>query len=534
MTFLNIFSGHARKFASCNRLPWSPASGDFVPPEQYITNDNMEEFFCQCWEDGSKPNVTQGRRYINHILTHHGQSPMNKNHRQKYASVLDVIKGLEKQKKWREHKSDGAKPLPLDYVKSILCANIKDANDTIDLMKLRNKALASALLLCGWHPGDAWKVPDKNVINLENFHDRDGHHRPKFLFNDLTHNKREQWKVYNTIGCGCKGQHDPKNEHCPYNVILWYTQTKEEHDGELFKKKNRISRKERLRHFDEQGFLSERAFFRSITKKTGRYEHRNMGIGAIRGVLEYWRVELDLGGTKLTTDMARKTFCTLGVKCARKKIRRTSRSPTSNSWTSPTTAAPTSSRRTSSTLRGATRRPRLTRDAPSRSSRRDIEVQSTLHAARHGLCARCARAHDRDQQERVREHPEGPDRHQESISLDSSGAQGHQEEPRECWLSCDGPAFRTSLTPQQLNRGALRGRSVAPLLFRHHPGNYLIVEHHQGLQCIEHKLDAVVHVRGLGHEARCIVLELVLLVVSLGTLEEELDVHHQRDVAQRS
>ena len=309
---------HARKFASCNGLDWTPTKGNFVPPEEDITNDNMEEFFCQCWEDGSKPNVTQGRRYINHILTHHGQSPMNKNHRQKYASVLDVIKGLEKQKKWRDHKSNGAKPLPLDYVKSILCANIKDANDTIDLMKLRNKALASALLLCGWHPGDAWKVPDKNVINLENFHDRDGHHRPKFLFNDLTHNKREQWKVYNTIGCGCKDQHDPKNEDCPYNVLLWYSQTKEEHDQQLMAKKSRISRKERLRHFDELGHLSDRNFFRSITKKSGRFEHRNMGLGAIRGVLEYWRVELGLGDLKLTTDMARKTFCTLGVKCARK------------------------------------------------------------------------------------------------------------------------------------------------------------------------------------------------------------------------
>ena len=53
-----------------------------------------------------------------------------------------------------------------------------------------------------------------------------------------------------------------------------------------------------------------------------------MGIGAVRGVFEYWRTELGLGDVKLTTDMARKTFCTLGVKCARSW--RTSRSPSSS------------------------------------------------------------------------------------------------------------------------------------------------------------------------------------------------------------
>ena len=42
----------------------------------------------------------------------------------------------------------------------------------LPLVHTSYEALATALLLCGWHPGDAWKVSDKNVINLENFHDR--------------------------------------------------------------------------------------------------------------------------------------------------------------------------------------------------------------------------------------------------------------------------------------------------------------------------------------------------------------------------
>ena len=137
------------------------------------------------------------------------------------------------------------------------------------LRLLRNKALASALILCGWHPSDAWEIEDKNVINLEDFHDRDGHHRPKFMFNELSHNKRQHWKVCNTIGCGCKKTHKPKNTACPYNILLWYEQTKEQCDGLLMRRKSKLCRAERLRHFDENGHLTDRRFFRSMTKNGG-------------------------------------------------------------------------------------------------------------------------------------------------------------------------------------------------------------------------------------------------------------------------
>ena len=61
---------HARKFAKCNGLlptspsakGWTPTKGNFIPAKEHLTNDNLEEFIVQCWEDGSKPNVTQGRR----------------------------------------------------------------------------------------------------------------------------------------------------------------------------------------------------------------------------------------------------------------------------------------------------------------------------------------------------------------------------------------------------------------------------------------------------------------------------------------
>ena len=39
-----------------------------------------------------------------------------------------------------------------------------------------------------------------------------------------------------------------------------------------------------------------------------------MGVGLIRSIYEFWRPILDLGNKRLTTDMARRTFCTLGNK----------------------------------------------------------------------------------------------------------------------------------------------------------------------------------------------------------------------------
>ena len=229
----------------------------------------MEEFFVQCWEDGSKPNVTQGRRYINHILTNYGRPPLNKHHRQDYASVLDVLQGMQRDPKWRDHQSNGAQPLTREHVKKILMAEIHDEDGEIDPKKLRNKVLASLLILCGWHPVDAWRCFDENVINMDNFHDSDGFHRPTFYFNDLSHSKRPKLKVTNTVGCGCKGAHHLENIACPYNLLNWYQQLKDECDEELINRKNRLSRAERLKHFDENGDLMPRKFFRALGQNGG-------------------------------------------------------------------------------------------------------------------------------------------------------------------------------------------------------------------------------------------------------------------------
>ena len=238
-----------------------------MPPEDDITNDNLEEFFVTCWYSGkdgtkSKTNVTQGRRYINHILAHYGRPAMNRNHRPDYGPVLDVLRGLEKEREWLGHESQGAEPFTKEQVKKLLMAAVHDENGELLLDRLANKALVMAMILMGWHTKDAWRVADSNVIDLANFYDRDGKHRPKFMFKDICHNKRPTWKVHNACGCGCKGNHHPKNTACPYNILAWYQAVKDQADERLLHRTRRLSRPERLKHFDEHGNLKECSFFR--------------------------------------------------------------------------------------------------------------------------------------------------------------------------------------------------------------------------------------------------------------------------------
>ena len=60
---------------------------------------------------------------------------------------------------------------------------------------------------------------------------------------------------------------------------------------------------------------------RRVQHISAPHQHRNMGIGSVRSVFEWWRPILDLGTIPLTTDMARKTFVTFGIKLHRSGIK---------------------------------------------------------------------------------------------------------------------------------------------------------------------------------------------------------------------
>ena len=90
------------------------------------------------------------------------------------------------------------------------------------------------------------------------------------------------------------------------------TTKKEESDKDFFKNQMRhLSQDQRAAHLDDDGKLKKIRFFRGAKRNRPTFCHSDMGINKIRQVLEFWNRTLDLKQSKLTTNMARKTFCTL-------------------------------------------------------------------------------------------------------------------------------------------------------------------------------------------------------------------------------
>ena len=238
--------------------------GDTVPPQEHINNDNMEIFILWCWENGEKPNVLQGKKWLNHILTATGRPTVNDNHRQDYASVLDLLHGLRNESRWREYTTEGAEPLTPGMMKQILSATVFDSPLKINALKLRNKGIAGCLLMMGLHPEDIHNITDENVLDLPDYLDRDGKRRPKIMFKDFPKTK-QHWKfVRNTAGCGCPGDHNPRDERCFYNVLKWYSMLKTTTDDDVRRNASQLKISNRGSHFDEKGRLRNKTFFRSM------------------------------------------------------------------------------------------------------------------------------------------------------------------------------------------------------------------------------------------------------------------------------
>ena len=232
----------------------------------------MKAFLMKCWEAKSRPSVEQGRKWLSHSLTKHGRAPLNRFQRQFYQPTLDLLVGLSKDPAWREHRSAKTDAFSLETCKKLFHASVLDEEDPgrIDLKALRNKALAVAMIVNGWHPVDAYRVKDTDVTDDYTFMDRTGEHRPKIIFfgKNVHHNKQHSWKVRNVIGCGCLKDHDAGNHNCFYNVIKLYMIEKQKCDDafrrDKIKKMNKI---QRLAHVDEDGELKPMGFFRAMCRR---------------------------------------------------------------------------------------------------------------------------------------------------------------------------------------------------------------------------------------------------------------------------
>ena len=279
----------------------------------------MEDFFIEIFQIRGKPSVQQAHKWINHALAQYHRPPVNKSYYQHYASVLDVLRGMSKDDKWKNHVTEGASPLTKAAVKKIFEAPIHDPETKkLCLVRLRNKALAILMIANGWHTVDVVRIFDHDVKDISDYEDRDGNKRPKLVFRGRK--CKEYVGTKNTIGCGCRGPHTSINTNCFYNVVKWYMKKKEQSD-EHFAKVHlpRMARSQRDGHLDDDGELEPRRFFRSHPRKDKEhYPHRNMGRGKIQDCLEFWNKALGKNGEKmlpderLTTNQARKTFATFG------------------------------------------------------------------------------------------------------------------------------------------------------------------------------------------------------------------------------
>ena len=306
-----------------------------VPEEEFFTNDNMSDFFIELFQARGKPSVQQAHKWLNHALAQYKRPPVNKMHYQHYASVLDVLRGLSKEDKWKKHKTKGAPAFTKEVVKKIFEASISDPKTKkICPVRLRNKALAIVMIANGWHTEDVIRLYDQDVKDFPTYPDRDGKIRPKMVFGGRK--TKEHVLCKNTISCGCRGDHCFANTNCFYNVVKWYKTRKEQSDEHFIEKRLfRMATSQRDSHLDENGKLETRRFFRSHPKKDKEhYPHRNMGRAQIQGVFESWNVALGENGKKLIPDQnlasnsARKTFCTFGHRhTAQKNGRCSSTSP---------------------------------------------------------------------------------------------------------------------------------------------------------------------------------------------------------------
>ena len=104
-----------------------------------------------------------------------------------------------------------------------------------------------------FHPDDVHRLKDSNILDMPHFQDRDTKHRPKLLFRDLIKTKQHHRRVKNTVGCGCRGDHDPCDERCFYTIFTAYMMHKDDADERLKQRLSKFNKTKRKVHIDDDG-----------------------------------------------------------------------------------------------------------------------------------------------------------------------------------------------------------------------------------------------------------------------------------------
>ena len=319
MSFLFFFHPHSSPF-SPQPVPkeeqWDYQE-NLTPPLEYLTDENLSLYFSEIWVDHrpGRAQIENAKRYINHVLGEHGLVTLaRRGARSAYPKTITTLNGIKKEPRWCEGSRQGAKPLDKKEVKMIMNAPIKTLEDLIQ------KCICTCYLHMGMHKIDIYRIKESMVTDMPDYRHRDGKLKPKITITGR-HNKRPNIKVSNVVSCGCQGSHNPQNAACEYSIWKMYMMKKKADDTWNIKNNfSRMNNKKKKVHFVDGkdgpgGTLKDINFFRTLNKKKDRFLHQNMGSNKIGDSLDYWNKKLMLRpNEKITSDMARKTFCTLGEK----------------------------------------------------------------------------------------------------------------------------------------------------------------------------------------------------------------------------
>jgi len=193
-----------------------------------------------------------------------------------------------KDPRWRDYVPDAAGTLKPEEVKKIANSPIRDKHGVINKEWLRDKVAAMMLIHMGHHPVDClranWKSCEELVGGIDPAR---GLCQPCIKLNGRA-TKRPGQRCRWYFSCGCQKKHDEDNDNCEYGLLKKLVALL---GDEMANESFFWTTKDKGKNWGLQGRQKK-------TKISEALQRINRRVGIRLG--------------KLTGDMGRKTFCTLG------------------------------------------------------------------------------------------------------------------------------------------------------------------------------------------------------------------------------
>ena len=260
-----------------------------LPPKKLLTDENIRRFFARQWTYNYNKKTTQtAKTYISWALKENRLPPFIKEHEEKYKDSWAYLKNLKKDKRWSEYQPNAAESLTEKEVKKIAQSKIRDKRGRVVNELLRDKVAAFSLIHMGFHPEDCVRANWTKCKRVT--HDDISGIRKQAIEIKGKATKRPGQKVRNHWACGCERHHNPENDMCELALVdkLVESLGEERANKSLFWNTNKGG----YGWSDKQG-----------PQKNGKISKSLQRINEREGIRP---------GAKLTGNMGRKTFVTLG------------------------------------------------------------------------------------------------------------------------------------------------------------------------------------------------------------------------------